>query len=199
VRASGRKIAFAMPYFGGPKEAMLAMSSRINKSSAVGALAACAVVGATSPVWADSGSSGTPEAPNQATSAQQQAVIAALRAEVDKLRALLKADSAALRDATQAASKEAKALDAAKAQIARLRANSANVTPDRRATTMTVPADDKHFDPAAVRGFAKHRCHHGDDGDNDDHGDFRGNADFRDHGDFGDHHTHHDGGWRDRG
>jgi hypothetical protein len=198
VRASGRKIAFAMPYFGGPKEAMLSMSSRINKSTAVGALAACAVVGATSPVWADSGSSGTPDAPNQATSAQQQAVISALRAEVDKLQAQLKADAAALRDATQAASREARALEAAKAEIARLKAASADVTPDSRTSTLTVPADDNHFDPAA-RGFANHRCHHGKAGDNDDHGDLRGSADFRHHGDFGDHHAHHDGGWRDRG
>jgi hypothetical protein len=176
----------------------LSRSSRINKSTAVGALAACAVIGATSPVWADSGSSGSSD-PGQAASEPDAAVISALRAEVVKLEAQLQADNAALRDATRSASQEAKALAAAKADVARLKAAVATATaPSANVKTVTVavPAvNNNGADPRDDKGLAgRHDCHH--------HGDFGDRGDPRDHGDSGDNsHGDHafNGGWRGRG
>ena len=171
----------------------MSSSSRINKSTAVGALAACAVVGATSPVWADSGPNSSQARTRAVTAHHGQLsddaqVISALRAEIAKLQAELKAEGAALHDATQAASTEAKALRAAKAEIARLKsATDTAVTPGN----VMVSAVDNKAHRAAARGFAGHRCdHHGRIGDR---GDVRAH-DYR----FDDH-GHHDGDRRSRG
>jgi hypothetical protein len=129
----------------------LSRSSRIHKSTAIGALAACAVIGATSPVWADtgsSGSSGTASAnPGQAVSPQDAATISALQAEVSKLQAQVRADDHALSAATKAESLESKATAPA----------TTNVAP---------PAVPAKPDDAGMNG--RHNCGHGD------HGDFRG-------------------------
>lgn len=174
------------------------MTSRINKSTAVGAIAACAVIGATSPVWADSGSGGastSSDTGQTTTSTQDNAVISALRAEIAKLQAQLKSEDLALRDATHAAAKEARALESARAEIAKLEsaANSADTTPAPAVVVPAgVPAVDHHRDPAAVPGFAGHRCHHGDPG----RADFGPVAGYDGHHSYGANYNR--GSWRGR-
>ncbi|HEX3898911.1 MAG TPA: hypothetical protein VHW74_07035 [Mycobacteriales bacterium] len=154
----------------------MSISSRINKTTAVGAIAACAVIGATSPVWADngpSGSSDTSDATTQAatTTAQDDAIIATLRAELAKLQSRLSAEDIALHDATQAAAQESQALAAARADAVHWKAVAA--AESGSATPASVPAVDTTVPPAA-HGFDpadfKHDCHHGEHGDHgDDH------------------------------
>ena len=145
----------------------MSRSGRINKSTAVGALAACAVIGATSPVWADSGSSGSSDT-GQATSAQDTAVIAALRGEVGKLKTQLHMEDIALRAAQDAASQEAKELVTTKAEIAHLKANAVDVT----TTAQTVPV---RMRPDAKQHLGHHDCKHD--------GNVGAHSNFRDHGD----------------
>jgi hypothetical protein len=154
---------------------------------AVGALATCVVVGASSPVWAGSGSPALTRAnPDAAT-------IATLRSEVTQLTSALQADHAALlkergvvakavqaaHEADQLAAREANTAQAAKgaAKAARARAIKDHGTTLTRAVTTTGPADIAvpMTDPAA----AGHPCHHGG-----------GDPSWHRSG------HHHDGGWR---
>jgi hypothetical protein len=115
---------------------------RINKTTTVGAVAACAVIGATSPVWADSGSTSGPDA----TTAQQAAAMSAIKAEVAKLKGELRADEAALHAATKAARAESKALTKARAEAAHWKSVAENTKAKVRTVTVAVPASD----PAAL-------------------------------------------------
>ncbi|HVS67622.1 MAG TPA: hypothetical protein VHE56_03655, partial [Mycobacteriales bacterium] len=113
---------------------------RINKTTTVGAVAACAVIGATSPVWADSGS-GTSSNDQTAGAAEQAAVLNALQAEIAKLKDEVKADENALQAATQAAKAEADALAKARAAAAHWKA----VAQRKSVRTVTVPAAASTF------------------------------------------------------
>jgi hypothetical protein len=94
------------------------VSMRINKTTTIGAVATCAVIGATSPVWADSGS-GTSAQPT----AQQAAVINALKAEIAKLETQLQSDQTALHTALSAVQAQRHALTKARVEAAHLRAH----------------------------------------------------------------------------
>jgi hypothetical protein len=158
----------------------LSRSSRINKSTAVGALAACAVIGATSPVWADSGSNASPDAP--AVSPQDSAVLSALQNQIAKLETQVQSEQSALSAATHAVAKESKALAVAQADAAHwkavAKAAAANVT------TVPVTPATAHAaaDPADNGARVGRHCHHGDGEDGDsqnERGDFNGNDNSR--------------------
>ena len=73
--------------------------TRVRKGALIGAVAAVAAIGATSPVWAGTGSSSAPAAGH--TSADS-ATITALQAKIAALRSTLRADEIALQKATRA-------------------------------------------------------------------------------------------------
>jgi fructose-specific component phosphotransferase system IIB-like protein len=176
----------------------MSISTRINKTTTVGAIAACAVIGATSPVWADDGPSGPsdttdPTTQVATTTAQDDAVVATLRAELTKLQSRLSAEDVALHDATRAAAQESQALAAAQADAAHWKAVAAAES-SSSATPASVPGVDTNvtptnhgFDPAKLN----HNCHHHDGDFGDDHGNDHGHGHGHNFSDF----SHHGGGF----
>lgn len=149
---------------------------RINKTTTVGAVAACAVIGATSPVWADSGSNSTTEL----SPAQQAAVINTLRAEIAKLKAETKADESALHAASKAARSQERALAKARANAAQLKAHPVTRSVTVPATAASTSSRDDANENDNFGG--SHPCDH----ERGHHGDFRGHEGrYGERGDYG--------------
>jgi hypothetical protein len=143
----------------------MAINLRSNRTMAVGALATCAVIGASSPVWAGSGS------PSAASDQPNAATIANLRSEVAQLTSALQTDQSALvkeraavasavhaaHEADQFAAREAN--KAHKAKAAKARAFKDHGTNLTRAVTSTGPADIAV--PMTDSRATGHPCHHG--------------------------------------
>jgi hypothetical protein len=135
----------------------LSTPSRRRNGIAIGTLAACAVIGGTSPVWA--GVSGhaasSPEQASNNTTSADAATIAVLRAEVAKLTDDVKADHLALQQATKAEHAAVQAADKSRHLAAHWR-HTAHTRPATRTVVVTkaVPATS---DPDTHK-----RCHHGD-------------------------------------
>lgn len=149
----------------------MTFSLRSNRGIAVSAVATCAVIGATTPVWASSGSSHGSDAQTRRALAlvkNDAATIAALRAEIDQLKATVAHDRVALskqRHAVAAATRTARltkhqapALALEKAH-ARAKARAATRSRLSRSTPVSNPADIAvPLDPTARR-----HCLHGSD------------------------------------
>lgn len=147
----------------------MALNLRTNRGMAVSALAACAVIGGTSPVWATSGSpNGAKSDAQRAVAAQQRetATIAALRSEVVQLKTALLTEQAAMAreqaavkastDAARAAKREAAhdARAASKARAAKVRATKRAAASSVSPSSITSASTDPR-----VSG---HRCDHSD-------------------------------------
>jgi hypothetical protein len=148
-------------------------------ATTIGALAACAVVGATSPVWATSSSHSTSGSrPATATGSADAATVTMLRTEIAKLRAEVTADHTDLRHAAKADQVLARSATKSRAAAAHWRRVAAARPATRTVVVTRAPAND----PTAMTK----RCHHRD---GVDPANWSASKDPRSH-----HHCHH-GDW----
>jgi hypothetical protein len=127
---------------------------RARKTALIGAIAACAAIGATSPVWAGTGSSPSPATVGDQTTTADAATIAAMQAHVAQLKTTLASDEAALAREARADHAAAQAAHVAMADAAKWKTKS-----ERTKTHMvTVQAPATSTDPVNQK-----RCHHGTD------------------------------------
>lgn len=158
----------------------MSTSSRRRNGIAISTLAACALIGGTSPVWAGTGGHAASTTPTAASSASSPdaATIALLRAEVAKLSNQLTTDRLALEHATKAEHAAVRAAHASQNAATRWR-HEAHTRPATRTVVVTKTVPDssssdsethKHChhgtsDPAQMSNDWRwhHHCHHGDD------------------------------------
>jgi hypothetical protein len=143
--------------------------TRVRKGALIGAVAAVGAIGATSPVWAGTGSSSAP-VPAAGQSSADTATITALQAQIAQLRSTLRADEAALHSATRADLKATRAAHAARADAADWKAKSGRT----KTRIVTVSAPSASNDPA---GSNPCEHHGGDPGNWNGHGRSSGHGD----------------------
>jgi zinc transporter 1 len=122
--------------------------TRARKGALIGAVAAVAAIGATSPVWAGTGSS---SAPATGKTSADSATITALHAQIAALRSTLRADETMLQKATRADFKATRAAHAAQADAAAWKTKSERTT--TRIVTVSAPVTSN--DPTG-----SNPCHH---------------------------------------
>jgi phage I-like protein len=163
----------------------MATPARARKSAAIAAIAACAAIGATSPVWADSGSSSSPAPSGDQTTSADSATVAALQAQIAQLRTTLASDEAALHRAIRADHASGRAARSAMAAADKWKKKSEHVKTRIVKVDVPVSTGTPTTDPAKSGP-----CHHGMDP-----GDWKGHRHDGSHGqDF--HHFHHGGGFK---
>jgi hypothetical protein len=140
--------------------------TRVRKGALIGAVAAVAALGATSPVWA--GTSSSP-APAVGQTSADSATVTALHAQVAALKSMLRSDEAALQKAAHADFMATRAARSARAGAASWKAKSERT----KTRIVTVSAPVTSNDP--VRS---NPCHHhgGDPGSWSGHGDGHGHG-----------------------
>jgi hypothetical protein len=157
---------------------------RARKGALIGAVAACAAIGATSPVWAGTGSSPSPAPAAGQTTSADAATIAALQAQISQLKTTLNTDEVALNKAVQADLAAARATHNAQQTADRWKLKSERT----KTRTVTVDVPGTMNDPTTSTDPATaNPCHH----NGTDPGNWRGHGDGNGQGSGDGSNTHH--------